>query len=103
MKELEDYVDNFDTEGPVGKRPVAQFPAPSDNNLNFLKPGSREVLHRKVHINEYFPPMFPELEEEADSGIGRGSTVVVSPRVDERSMSVGEGSDPVVKKEFQTG
>ena len=64
MKELEDYVDNFDTKGPVGKRPVAQFPAPSDNNLNFLKPGSREVLHRKVHINEYFPPMFPELEDD---------------------------------------
>ena len=64
MKELEDYVENFDTRGTVGKRPVAQFPAPADNNLNFLKPGSREVLHRKVHINEYFPPMFPELEDD---------------------------------------
>merc|ERR1719471_1054246 len=102
-KELEEYVENFDTKETIGKCAVVRFPAPADNNLNFLKPGSREVLHRKVHVNEYFPPMYPELEEEADSGIGRGSTVVVSPRVDERSMSVGEGSDPVVKKEFQTG
>ena len=103
LKELEEYVENFDTKETIGKCAVARFPAPADNNLNFLKPGSREVLHRKVHVNEYFPPMYPELEEEPDSGIGRGSTVAVSPRVDERSMSVGEGSDPVVKREFQTG
>merc|ERR1712038_1546616 len=101
-KELEEYVENFDTKETIGKCAVARFPAPADNHLNFLKPGSREVLHRKVHVNEYFPPMYPELEEEPESGIGRGSTVVVSPRVDERSMSV-EGSDPVVKRDFQTG
>lgn len=44
--------------------PVPAFPAPSKTNLNFLKPGSREVLSRKVHINDYFPPMFPDMDDE---------------------------------------
>ena len=28
------------------------FPAPSETKLNFLKPGSREVLHRKVCLRK---------------------------------------------------
>ena len=109
MKELEDYVENFDTKESVNKSPVVQFPAPADNNLNFLKPGSREVLHRKVHINEYFPPMYPELEEEPEStvatGIVRVSAAVVSPGsgVDERSLSTAETSDAGVKRESRCG
>ena len=109
MKEIEDYVENFDTKELVGKCPVVRFPAPADNNLNFLKPGSREVLHRKVHINEYFPPMYPELEEEPEStvatGIVRGPATVVSPRtgIDERSLSAVEASDPEVKRESRCG
>lgn len=109
MKELEDYVDNFDTKETVGKCPVVQLPAPADNNLNFLKPGSREVLHRKVHINEYFPPMYPELEEEPESiiaaGIVRGPAAIVAPGTgfDERSLSAAETSDPEVKRESRGG
>ncbi len=43
--------------------PVPQFPAPTPLRLNFLKPGSQEVLHRKMHIYDYLPAMHPELEE----------------------------------------
>uniref|UniRef100_A0A182QHS4 PHD-type domain-containing protein n=1 Tax=Anopheles farauti TaxID=69004 RepID=A0A182QHS4_9DIPT len=44
---------------------VPRFPLPTESNLNFLKPGSREVLMRPVHIPEYMPPMFFEEEEGA--------------------------------------
>ena len=47
---------------------VPEIPAPPTmgTDLNFLKPGSREVLHRPVYVHEYMPPMFPELENEPD-------------------------------------
>lgn len=41
-----------------------KFPVPKENNLNFLKPGSKEVVTRPVHINEHLPPMYPLLEGE---------------------------------------
>ena len=109
MKELEEYVENFDAKELAGKCPIVQFPAPADNNLNFLKPGSREVLHRKVHINEYFPPMYPELEEEpestAASGVVHDPTAAVSPRsgIDERYHSAVESRDQDVKRESRGG
>ncbi len=47
---------------------MPEIPAPPTmgTDLNFLKPGSREVLHRPVYVHEYMPPMFPELENEPD-------------------------------------
>ncbi|XP_053968137.1 transcription initiation factor TFIID subunit 3-like isoform X2 [Anastrepha ludens] len=42
---------------------IPKFPAHKNTNLNFLKPGSTEVLTRPVHIYEYLPPMLP-----SDSG-----------------------------------
>lgn len=45
--------------------PVPKFPIPKENNLNFLKPGSKEVVTRPVHINEHLPPMYPLLEGES--------------------------------------
>lgn len=45
-----------------GPNPVPKFPIPKENNLNFLKPGSKEVVTRPVHINEHLPPMYPLLE-----------------------------------------
>ncbi|KFB52251.1 hypothetical protein ZHAS_00020366 [Anopheles sinensis] len=44
---------------------VPRFPVPRESNLNFLKPGSREMMMRPLHIPWYMPPMFPELEEAA--------------------------------------
>ncbi|XP_058127631.1 uncharacterized protein LOC131291086 [Anopheles ziemanni] len=46
---------------------VPRFPVPRESNLNFLKPGSREMMMRPLHIPWYMPPMFPELEEAASA------------------------------------
>lgn len=60
LGELDEYVTyvNF----VPGPQPVPKFPIPKENNLNFLKPGSKEVVTRPVHINEHLPPMYPLLE-----------------------------------------
>ncbi|CAG9823175.1 unnamed protein product [Phaedon cochleariae] len=60
LSDLEEYVTyvNF-TPGP---HPAPKFPIPKENHLNFLKPGSKEVVTRPVHIPEHLPPMFPLLE-----------------------------------------
>ncbi|KAJ8921561.1 hypothetical protein NQ315_010466 [Exocentrus adspersus] len=60
LPELEEYVTyvNF----APGPAPVPKFPIPKENNLNFLKPGSKEVVTRPVHIHEHLPPMNPLLE-----------------------------------------
>lgn len=60
--ELDEYVEKVDDRALITDQ-VACFPAPSKTDLNFLKPGSQEVLHRKSHIEQYFPPMYPELEK----------------------------------------
>ena len=62
MGELAEYIEKVDDRALITD-PVPSFPAPSKTDLNFLKPGSQEVLHRKIHIEEYYPPMFPELEK----------------------------------------
>lgn len=60
ISDLEEYVNNVD---PVPCAiDVPKFPAQKENHLNFLKPGSKEVVTRPVHIHEYLPPMFPERE-----------------------------------------
>ncbi|XP_049294632.1 uncharacterized protein LOC125769806 [Anopheles funestus] len=43
---------------------VPRFPLPKESSLNFLKPGSREVLTRPVHIPEYMPPLMFETEDD---------------------------------------
>jgi transcription initiation factor TFIID subunit 3 len=60
VQELEEYVKyvNF---GPVPS-PVPKYPIPKEDHLNFLKPGSKEVVTRPVHIHEHLPPMNPLLE-----------------------------------------
>lgn len=60
LTELEEYVTyvNF----APGPAPVPKFPIPKENNLNFLKPGSKEVVTRPVYIHEHLPPMYPLLE-----------------------------------------
>lgn len=41
-----------------------KFPKPKESNLNFLKPGSHEVVTRPVHVHEHLPPMYPEKERD---------------------------------------
>ncbi|OAD59531.1 Transcription initiation factor TFIID subunit 3, partial [Eufriesea mexicana] len=62
IQELIEYIKNVDSVPcPVT---VPKFPIQRENHLNFLKPGSREVVTRSVHIHEHLPAMFPDTEEE---------------------------------------
>jgi len=62
LGELEEYVEKVDDRALLTEQ-VPFFPAESKTDLNFLKPGSQEVIHRKTHVEHYFPPMYPELEK----------------------------------------
>ncbi|KAL1490723.1 hypothetical protein ABEB36_013372 [Hypothenemus hampei] len=64
LPELEEYVTYVNFVPPA--QPVPKYPIPKESNLNFLKPGSKEVVTRPIHINEHLPPMYPLLEEQAD-------------------------------------
>ncbi|CAH1995690.1 unnamed protein product [Acanthoscelides obtectus] len=60
VAELEEYTTFVNFAPPA--TPTPKFPLPKEDNLNFLKPGSKEVVTRPVHIPEHLPPMFPLLE-----------------------------------------
>ncbi|XP_067015220.2 transcription initiation factor TFIID subunit 3 isoform X2 [Anabrus simplex] len=62
LHELEEYIKNVDSIPCVYE--VPKYPIPRESHLNFLKPGSREVVTRPVHVHEHLPPMHPEMEEE---------------------------------------
>ena len=62
LGELEEYIEKVDDRALITEQ-IPCIPAPSKTDLNFLKPGSQEVLHRKSHIEHYLPPMYPELEK----------------------------------------
>ena len=60
IPDLEEYVQHFEV---APAKDIPSFPAPSQDDLNTLKPGSREVLHRPMHVHDHLPAMYPELEE----------------------------------------
>ena len=62
FEDLSEYLEQFDSKAVVTD-PVPIFPQPTETRLNYLKPGSREVLHRPYHIFDYLPPMYPDMEE----------------------------------------
>lgn len=64
LGELQEYLQFVD---PI-ERPfeVPRYPLPKESHLNFLKPGSKEVLTRPVHIPEHMPPMLVDSEEEQE-------------------------------------
>ncbi|XP_025988155.2 transcription initiation factor TFIID subunit 3 isoform X2 [Solenopsis invicta] len=62
IQELAEYVKNVDSV-PCAIQ-VPRYPIQRQNHLNFLKPGSREVVTRPVHVHEHLPAMYPETEEE---------------------------------------
>lgn len=57
LSDIEEYIANVDPVPCIVN--VPKFPLSKESNLNFLKPGSKEVLTRPVHIPEHLPPMFP--------------------------------------------
>ena len=63
IPDLEEYVQHFEVNP---SKDVPTFPIPGQDNLNHLRPGSKEVLHRPLHVYDYLPPMYPELEEEEE-------------------------------------
>ncbi|CAG0879419.1 unnamed protein product [Cyprideis torosa] len=66
LSDIADYVNNVEPAPFPGDVPPV-YPIPQESNLNFLKPGSREVVTRAVHIHEHLPAMYPEKEEDYDS------------------------------------
>ncbi|KAL6430615.1 hypothetical protein ACFW04_006899 [Cataglyphis niger] len=62
IQELAEYVKNVDSV-PCSIQ-IPKYPVRRENHLNFLKPGSREVVTRSVHIHEHLPAMYPDTEEE---------------------------------------
>lgn len=57
ISDLEEYIVNVDPVPCVIHPP--KFPIPKESNLNFLKPGSKEVVTRPVYIHEHLPPIYP--------------------------------------------
>lgn len=57
VADLEEYITNVDSVPCIIN--VPKFPIPKESNLNFLKPGSKEVVTRPVHIHEHLPPIQP--------------------------------------------
>lgn len=57
VADLEEYISNVDSVPCIIN--VPKFPIPKESNLNFLKPGSKEVVTRPVHIHEHLPPIQP--------------------------------------------
>lgn len=64
LPELRDYLAQVPA-SPARLAPPP-YPLPRSPRLHFLKPGSREVLTRPVHIPEYLPPVTDEKERERD-------------------------------------
>lgn len=60
IPDLEEYISNVD---PVQCAvDVPKCPIPKESHLNFLKPGTKEVVTRPVHVHEHLPPIHPEKE-----------------------------------------
>ena len=66
MADLDEYVTNFEV---APSKAIPTFPVPSSDDLNILKPGSREVLHRPAHVHSHLPAMYPEMEEAEVVGV----------------------------------
>lgn len=80
IQELVEYVKNVDSVPCLTQ--VSKYPVQRENHLNFLKPGSREVVTRPVYIHEHLPAMYPDTEEEfisdKNENVINGTTDVAS-------------------------
>lgn len=60
LPELEEFVNSVESvpfPDVLPKLPLVRPP-----QLNLLKPGSREIVSRPIHIHEHLPPMMPDKE-----------------------------------------
>lgn len=57
MNEIIEYISYVDPIMPILEIP--KYPISKDSHFNFLKPGSKEILTRPVHIHEHLPPINP--------------------------------------------
>ena len=84
IPDLEEYVQHFEI---APARDIAPYPTPCkvcsekldrklylflQEDLNHLKPGSREVLTRPIHVHDHLPAMYPELETDESGEGGEG-------------------------------
>lgn len=60
MTDIEEYIQYVSPVVPAIE--VPKYPVKKESHLNFLKPGSKEVLTRPVHIHEHLPPVNPPEE-----------------------------------------
>lgn len=68
LPELAEYTRSVPPVPPPVK--TERFPKPKESNLNFLKPGSHEVVTRPMHVHEHLPPMYPEKERDTPAVAG---------------------------------
>lgn len=66
MSEIVEYVTYVDPVMPAVD--VPKYPIAKESHFNFLKPGSKEVLTRPVHIHEHLPPINPPEDEPLYNG-----------------------------------
>ncbi|KAL0270229.1 UNVERIFIED_CONTAM: hypothetical protein PYX00_007701 [Menopon gallinae] len=98
IRELEEYVE-FVESVPCNYK-VPKYPIPKESHLNFLKPGSKEVVTRPVHVHEHLPPTIVETEEEYLPNDGQlvvdttGLTSTPSPQASPQSVFKRPG-DPI--------
>ncbi|CAO1363912.1 unnamed protein product [Diamesa tonsa] len=67
ISDIEEYIQYVDPVMPAID--VPKYPVHKDSHLNFLKPGSKEVLTRPVHIHEHLPPINPPEDEPLYSSL----------------------------------
>lgn len=100
IAELDEYVTYVNFCPPA--QPAPKFPIAKENNLNFLKPGSQEVVTRPVHIHEHMPPMFPLLETESEIKVEEKEIVKEEIVNDTPTLSVPQFKKPAdVSPEFR--
>ncbi|XP_070500472.1 transcription initiation factor TFIID subunit 3 isoform X3 [Chironomus tepperi] len=86
------YVDPIITNLEIPKYPIAK-----ESHFNFLKPGSKEVLTRPVHIHEHLPPINPQEEEAAYSNGEKDIDVVGLPSEDVFKRPAESDANPTKK------
>ena len=91
LPDLEEYVQHIEV---APSKEVPQYPTPAQDNLNHLRPGSKEVLHRPLHVYDYLPPMYPEMEEVEAEDPASGDTKEAEEEVNMSQVSTPNSKRP---------
>ena len=97
IKQLEEYIEYVESV-PCNYQ-VPKYPVAKESHLNFLKPGSKEVVTRPVHVHEHLPPTILEEQgysqnENVLSVETSGSSSIPSPQASPQNVFKRPG-DPV--------